>query len=85
MNLRVEVRGGEVEATRVRSAMAHRGPKVATRAPIVQRAITPIVLAGAIEVQWVLKLTRVTLSLACGREAVTPHQSAEGIITRVYW
>ena len=33
---------------RVRGAIAHRGPKVAIRAPIVQRAITPIVVARAI-------------------------------------
>ena len=52
--LRVEVAGVEAEVVRVGGTIAHRGPKVATRAPAVQRAVTPVVVAGAIEVQWIL-------------------------------
>ena len=59
--LRVEVRGVEAEVARARGTIAHRGPKVAIRAPIVQRAITPIVAARAIEIQWILQLSRIII------------------------
>ena len=54
--LREQGGGGEVEVVRVRSAIAHRGPKVAIIAPSAQRAaITPIVVARAIEIQRILQ------------------------------
>ena len=59
--LRVEVAGAEVEVARVGGTIAHRGPKVAIRAPVAQRAVTPEVVAGAIEVQWILELSRIAL------------------------
>ena len=48
--LRVEVAGVEDEVVRVGGTIAHRGPKAAIRTPAVQRAVTPLVVAGAIEV-----------------------------------
>ena len=49
-SLRVEVAGVEVEVARVGGTIAYRGPKGAIRTPVVQRAVTPVVVAGAIEV-----------------------------------
>ena len=48
--LRAEAAGAEGEVARVGGTIAHRGPKGAMRAPAVQGAVTPAVVAGAIEV-----------------------------------
>ena len=48
--LRAEVAGEEAEEVCVGVTIAYRGPKEAIRAPAVQRAATPAVAAGAIEV-----------------------------------
>ena len=48
--LRAEVAEVEAEVVRVHGTIPYSRPKAAIRAPIAQRAVSPAVVAGAIEV-----------------------------------